>query len=113
MKKLLMIAMAFTFAAASATAQEDTTTKSKATTQKLQDCVMMKDGKMVVRKNGKITDLTDSTTVSDGTVIRVDGVVTKPDGKQIQLKDDDCVFMDGKIRHITVKKVDKPVSSGE
>lgn len=71
---------------------------------KMKDCVMMKDGKMMVRKEGKTMDMDQDMTMQNGAVVMKDGTVKWKNGKTTKLKDGDCVYMDGKM---TKMKMDK------
>ena len=64
---------------------------------KMKDCVMMKDGKMMVEKGGKTMAMDKSVTMSNGTVVMPDGSVKTKDGTTKMLKDGDCVYMNGKM----------------
>jgi len=60
--------------------------------------VMMKDGKMMLMKDGKATGPMDhEMTLSDGTMVMTDGMVKKRDGKEIPMKDGQMLLMDGKM----------------
>ncbi len=61
-------------------------------------CVMMKDGKMMVKEDGKKTPMTADMTMSDGTTVNTVGMVTKPDGSTHMLANGEAVDMDGNIR---------------
>jgi hypothetical protein len=98
MKKLLIL-LAAVFFAAGLHAQD--TSKSKMTSGKsshMKDCYMMKNGKMVMEKNGTTSDMTEDVTLSNGTMVMKDGTVKTKDGKTITLKDGQCVYTDGKIK---------------
>lgn len=66
-------------------------------------CTEMKDGKMVVKHEGKVLD--EDQTLSNGTVIKTDGTVIKKDGSRTMLKEGECVDMDGKV--VNKKKAKK------
>lgn len=61
------------------------------------DCVMMKDGKMMAMKGGKTMAMDQDMTMSNGAVVSSDGTVKMSDGSSKQLKNGDCVYMDGKM----------------
>src|SRR5438876_3912480 len=100
MKKLLPIAIACLFAI-SLQAQTSTNTYTKpapaAPTQATpakqaapmqpasKDCLMMKDNKMWVMKDGKTTAMTSDMTLSNGTKVMVDGSYMTKDGKKMML----------------------------
>ena len=76
------------------------------------DCIMMKDGKVMQTKDGNTTELTDDVTLPNGTVVSKDGTVKTKDGKTSMLKDGDCVYMNGKMTHMAMKKKDAKPSKG-
>src|SRR5690242_10019834 len=49
------------------------------------DCVLMKDGHMMMMTKGKMTPITKDITLADGTVCKVDGTCLLKNGKQIKL----------------------------
>jgi hypothetical protein len=61
------------------------------------DEIMMKDGKLEARMDGKVTPVEKDITLKNGTVVTANGTVKTPDGKTIALKDGDCVNMEGKV----------------
>lgn len=69
----------------------------------MKDCVMMKDGKMMVIKGGKNMEMTQDMTLSDGTTVMKDGNIKMKDGKTTSLKNGDCIYMDGKIKRSKMK----------
>jgi hypothetical protein len=79
---------------------------------KMKDCVMMKDGKMMVEKGGKTMDMDKSMTMSNGSVVMPDGSVKMKNGTTKMLKDGDCVYMNGKMTsmkmHTTMHKKTTP-----
>ena len=96
-------------------AQDSTTTTTHSTTQKthtmshgnmnhgkmgkmkMKDCVMMKGGKMMVMKGGENMAMDNEMTFTNGSKISTEGIITKQDGTTKQLKNGDCVYMDGKM----------------
>lgn len=110
MKKLtLMIAvMVFTL---SVSAQDKTEKMEKKTDKmmdhKMKDCVMMENGKMVVMKGGKVSDMSSDMTMSNGTVVSSDGKVTLKDGSTKTLKDGESVYLDGKMSKMNPMKKQK------
>src|SRR5438067_7398515 len=98
MKKLLILLAAFII---SAGVQAQDTSKNKTTMGKsthMKDCIMMKNGKLMVEKNGTSTEMTQDMTLNNGTVVMKDGTVKTKDGKTMMLKEGQCVYMDGKIK---------------
>ena len=58
---------------------------------------MMKDGKMMMSKNGKIMAMNQDMTIGDGTVCMLDGTCKTKDGKTMELKEGAKCYMDGKM----------------
>lgn len=102
MKKLTMLLFAAIACTNIATAQDTTKAKDKmhhmGSMKAMKDCVMMKDGKMMVMKGGETTVMDQEMTMTNGTVVSTDGSVKMKDGTSKQLKDGDCVYMDGKVK---------------
>jgi hypothetical protein len=60
--------------------------------------VMMKDGKMMMMKEGKATGPMDSEmSMSNGTTVMADGTVKMKDGKAMHMRDGQMMMMDGKM----------------
>ena len=49
------------------------------------DCVLMKDGQMMLMTKGKMTPVKKDITLSDGTICKTDGTCILKSGKQIKL----------------------------
>ena len=86
MKKILLIA-ALTLCTGLAMAQ----TKSM-------DGYMMKDGKVMMMKEGKTTQVEADVTLSDGTKIMKDGNVMKKDGTKMMMKNGESMDTNGMMR---------------
>ena len=82
-----------------AVAQDTTAPATPKMEKKLQmpDCVMMKAGKLMVMKGGIVTSLDKDLTLTNGTVIKVDGTVKSADGATIKLKEGEAIGLDGKL----------------
>ena len=63
----------------------------------MQDCAMMKDGKMMVMKDGKTMPMEHAMTMSDGTKVMKNGKVKMKDGKTMMMKEGQMCMMDGKM----------------
>ena len=59
--------------------------------------MMMKDGKMMVKKDGKTMPMTETMTLSNGDKVMTDGTVMMKDGKKMMLKEGEKISMDGKV----------------
>ena len=79
-------------------AQDSTNQTNPTTSQqsvKSHDGVIMKDGKLLMVKNGQATQLTADLTLDNGTVVKSDGTVQAKDGTTTTLKEGDYVTMEG------------------
>jgi len=68
------------------------------------DCIMMKDGKMMVTKDGKQMMMTENMALSNGTMVMPDGSYTTKDGTKMMLKEGEMMGMDGKVWKGHMKK---------
>jgi hypothetical protein len=62
------------------------------------DCVHMKDGKMMMMKDGKEMPMEKEMTMKDGSKVMTDGTHMSKDGKKMSLSDGDMVMMDGTMK---------------
>ncbi|HEV2830388.1 MAG TPA: DUF6799 domain-containing protein [Hanamia sp.] len=108
MKKLLL--SAFAIALSSGVFAQDTQSQNK---WKDHEGIFMKNGKMMVIRNGQKTQLLQDTTFSNGTTIMVDGTVKSSDGTTTMLKDGQFVNSDGTISNKKWKKDDDDKMSPE
>jgi len=70
------------------------------------DAVMMKDGRMMITKDGKTTALTEGITLENGTKVMVDGTIVLKDASTMKMGEDDVIFMSGKMdkkEHLILK----------
>ena len=72
----------------------------------MKDCCMMKDGKMMVMKDGKTTPMEKDMVLENGTKCMVNGECTMKDGKKMQMKNGDCMEMSGKMCNDKMKKME-------
>jgi len=82
-----------------------------AANQQITDRVMMKDGQMMLVKNGMETKMEKDVTLPSGTVISTAGVVKKKDGSEVQLKDGQYIALPAAIEKkpaVKEKKAGKP-----
>jgi len=105
MKKVLIILVAMVFATVSVNAQVTKPEQKKATFHKNMTCYMMKDGKMYHSMGGKETLMEKEMTLKNGEKVMPDGVCKMKDGKQIQLKNHECIDEMGKIHRNYHKKM--------
>jgi hypothetical protein len=59
------------------------------------DCVLMKDGQMMMMTAGKMSPVTKDITLADGTVCKVDGTCVLKSGKQIKLSNGEGIEVAG------------------
>jgi hypothetical protein len=71
---------------------------------KMQDCIMMMNGKPMVMKGGQHTSLNQQMTLPNGTVVMPDGTVKMADGTTRMLKNGECVYMDGTLGKMKMMK---------
>jgi hypothetical protein len=70
---------------------------ASAQSSRMKDCVMMKDGKMMVMKGGMSMMMMSDSTFKNGTMVMKDGTVKMKDGTTHLLKDGECVI-GGKVK---------------
>lgn len=96
MKKLLLVLIAFTFSLG-AMAQTGKMQDNKMQKEKMhgKDHIMMTDGKMMMKKDGKKMAMDKEMTMSDGTIVTTQGKVTMKNGQTMMMKNGDKMDMDG------------------
>ena len=106
MKKVLVSLFAITLTLG-VFAQDSTNSTSTTMTprQHMQnhDGVIMRDGKLLVMKNGQTSLLSSDLTLNNGTVVMANGTVKTQDGTVTTLKDGDYVAMDGTMGNIKTR----------
>ena len=98
----------FALFAINTTANAQTKSKKQAmhhTSHSKQDCVMMKDDKMMVMKKGKMMEMENDVTMKNGTVCMKDGTCKMKNGKTMMMKNGDKCYMDGRM--MKMGKMDK------
>ena len=105
MKRIMILAIGL-FLGSAVFAQEKPMDKKMDHKMQMKDCVMMKDGKMMMAKNGDTTAMEKDRTMSNGTMVMTDGMCKMKDGKTMKMADGDCMCMDGKMMK---KKTTKPM----
>jgi hypothetical protein len=105
MKKVIMFLLVAGTCTTAAVAQDTTKSATPKMEKSLQmkDCVMMKDGKLMVMKSGSVTPLDKELTLSNGSIISLDGTVKATDGTKLKLKEGEAIGLDGKL--ITKKEM--------
>jgi hypothetical protein len=101
MKKLTMFFLVAVLGTTTALAQDSSGAGTKSHhaghMKMMKDCVMMENGKMMVMKGGKPMAMYQDMTLTNGATVSTDGTVKMQEGTSTQLKDGDCVYMDGKM----------------
>src|SRR5260370_14855800 len=64
------------------------------------DCVLMKDGRMMIITKGKMTPIKKAITLADGTVCKADGTCIVKSGKQIKLTNGEGIEVAGEKRFL-------------
>ena len=83
----------------------DSSAQSKKKSAKMKECCMMKDGKMMHHKDGKMMPMTKDMTMKNGTKCMVNGECVMKDGKTMTMKDGDCMDMNGNMCSSEMKKM--------
>jgi hypothetical protein len=100
MKKVWISLCALTFTAV-AFAQDSTSTSNvtvqKNAMQKNETGVIMKDGKLLMMKDGQTTQLTSDLTLDNGAIVTADGNIKSKDGTVTTLKEGEYVTMEGML----------------
>ncbi len=86
-----MLTIALFFVVGNASAQV------KQKPMKMQDCCMMKDGKMMVMKDGKEMPMAKNMTMKNGSKCMTNGQCTMKNGKKMMMKEGECMDMNGKL----------------
>ena len=68
-----------------------------------QDMVMMRDGKMMVKRRGRITPMKEDLAIFDGTRVMMDGTVMMTDGVARTMMEGEAITMDGRITDMETK----------
>ena len=84
---------AFFFTSASLNAQSKTDTKMVM----MKDYCVMKDGKMMRMKAGKMMTMEKNMTMKNGTICMVNGECAMKDGTKMLMKEGECMDMDGNV----------------
>jgi len=72
---------------------------------KMQDCVVMENGKMMVMKGGKTMGMDQDMTLKNGSTVMTDGTIKMKNGETKMLKDGQCVYMNGKMGMMKMEKM--------
>jgi len=101
MKKLILaIAVCISTIGFAQTNQQDQKSRNaqqKSDKDKHEDGIVMKNGKLMIIKNGQKSNMTQQVSLSDGSTINTDGTITKRDGSTSKLSDGEYISMAGKV----------------
>jgi hypothetical protein len=62
-----------------------------------EDMIMMKDGRVMIVRNGEMVPMEEEMTMSDGKRVSMDGKVVMPDGTSRFLMEGEAMDMDGRL----------------
>ena len=88
MKLLAVVILTLSFVSTGFTADDK---------EMMKDHIMMKDGKVMMIKEGKSMPLDKELTLSNGAKVTVDGTVTTKAGNKMMLKEGEMMDMDGQM----------------
>ena len=74
----------------------DLSAQSKKKSAAMKECCMMKDGKMMHHKDGKMMPMTEDMVMKNGTKCMVNGECVMKNGKTKTMKEGECMNMNGK-----------------
>ena len=96
MKQLLLAAVIFCTAHV-ATAQIKTDSLPQVTEKKMEKdgYITLQGGQVMLVKDSKAEKLEKDKTLTDGTVVLLNGMVKKADGTSMQMKEGDRIYLDG------------------
>lgn len=101
---LLIIAFVISIGVSAQTKSDTSHTKShQRYSQNNHEIYLFKDGKLMMRKYGTISHVTQEVTLANGTTISTDGIITWKNGKTQTLKEGEWVDMNGKVHYIKIK----------
>jgi hypothetical protein len=107
MKKIMLLAFVCLIGTMAVSAQDKMDTgkmDNMKMAHKMKDCVMMKDGKMMVMKKGETMAMMQDMTMSNGTMVMTDGSVKMKDGTMSKMGEGDCMYMNGKMKKMAMTK---------
>ena len=105
-KTASLLAVFLMFVSSEANAQTTKKTTKMKHAAMMKDCCMMKDGKMMVMKDGKTMPMEKDMVMKNGTTCMTNGECIMKDGKKMMMKDGDCMEMSGKMCTDKMKKMD-------
>ena len=105
MKKVLVAIFALTLTTG-VFAQDSSSMKMVRPSEKDHSGVMMKNGKVMVMKDGQVSTLNDNITLSNGTVVMANGTAKMSDGTMVTMQEGDYFKMDGTKGSMKMRKGD-------
>ena len=100
---MLMVVMCFT--------ATNTFAQTKTDHSKMKDCCMMKDGKMMCMMDGKTMPMEKDMTMKNGTMCMKNGECIMKDGTKMQMKEGQCMDMNGKMDNCSMMNKDMKSST--
>jgi hypothetical protein len=95
--RLIGIFALLLFMSVSAVAQQPAKNEEiKAEGRNKEDCVMMKNNKLLIMRNGMTTEMTHDIQLNDGSSVSTSGIVRMKDGSSRMIKNNELVTMSGK-----------------
>ena len=97
MKKMILVSMSLILLTGTIVAQsqqEEQKTQQNAVVEK--EHLVMKEGKMMHNMDGKEMQMQNDMTLKNGTTVKPDGSYQLRNGKQLHLRNGQCMDMDGK-----------------
>ena len=77
----------------------------------MKDCCMMKDGKMMMMKNGAMTPMEENVSMKNGTQCMTNGECVTKEGKTIRMQEGECMDMDGNKDNCDMMHMQKRVGN--
>lgn len=101
MKKILVLFLATSLSYGAFAQTDSKMDQNKMKSEKMdmmhKNCVMMKDDKMMVCKNGETMAMTKDVMLKNGATVMTNGTVKMKDGKTMQMKNGEVMDMKGKV----------------
>jgi len=95
--KRILLAAAIICVANAANAQTKTDSLPQATEKKMEKdgYITLQGGQVMLVKDNKAEKLEKDKTLTDGTVVMINGIIKKADGTSMQMKEGDRIYLDG------------------
>lgn len=92
-----LLAIFLMFISFNANAQTNKPSSKTKHSTMIKDCCMMKDGKMMVMKDGVSMPMEKDMVMKNGTTCMTNGECKMKDGKTMMMKEGECMDMNGKM----------------